>query len=162
YDSAALRIRGLNVLPILLPQSKVSSLLDERLATIRRLAEKCWQHVDTIRGRLVRQLLVGQRGKRAEQVDLANERVGRFAGGQALGLGHDKWFPRAAFECSALSAAERAGRLMRAELFYRVVHVAVVDHGTVVAGKDYEGVVRQASLVDGFEDLSDAPVELRD
>ncbi|MCG3162087.1 MAG: hypothetical protein JMDDDDMK_03316 [Acidobacteria bacterium] len=75
---------------------------------------------------------------------------------------HDERHARSPLKIAVLAAAQWPGGFVAAELFDRVVFVAVVNHRAVVAGEDDQRVSRQLQTVERGEDFADEPVSLQD
>ena len=103
--------------------------------------------------RLCRQLAAGEPGDRGQQIDGTGDLVAILAGGDLAGPAHDARHAHAPFKGCELAAAQRAGGARM---------VAVGQIRPVVRGEDHQGVVIQAVLFEGSQNLAHRPVQLLD
>ena len=116
-----------------------------------RLSEQGGQEIRTVGSGPSARFTSGERCQRAQEVDLADERV-RDPRLHASGPVHHERDTGSGFEVAVLSTAERTGGPVGAELLDGLVFVAIVDDGTVVTREKHECVAGETEPVEGLEE----------
>ena len=161
---APLRILGvrksLNVFPLVAAQrTSFPSFLDQKWQPIGILAQEGLKAVPAISCFITGQHPSQQLGKRCQKIDLAHGGAGgpRF---DPLWPADDEGYPGTALVDLVFSASVNSGAVVSLVDFLAgssdrgSVRIAIVVHRTVVAGKNYDGILGQAIDLQGLEHFS--------
>ena len=115
------------------------------------------EEADAVFGGVVGQGEAGEFGAGGHKIGETDGLVGFGVGGDVVGPAGDEGDAVAAFPVVAFEAAPRAGAVMLVVLAHLE---GGGDFGSVVAGKEDEGVLGEVEALECFEELSDNVVEL--
>ena len=100
-------------------------------------------------------------GKGGSQVTLGKQRIRHLRTDRSLPVSEER-DPRPSVELAVFSASQGSCRTVGAVFLHRLVRIAVVQHGAVVAGEEDQRILQNSFFLQMGNQLAHAPVQLRD